>query len=151
MCNLQSFVVPNDAAFIALVEALDTPKKISCYMCEHFTYKAHLLYSPNPYILWKIGEGDCNDFATFGIFMAHTHGYETYMIELYYSDTKFRHAIAVYIEDMMSITDNQWYAYGFESFEDIVCRSSHYSSHTLAGYVVRDYEGNTVEEGDGSL
>jgi len=125
--NLNGWVCPDDLEFITLIEELDTPQKISDYMKENFVYEAHAIYAPNPYTLWEIKKGDCNDFATFGVFVANYHGYETYLIKILYDNTFKKHWIAVYVEeeDKMSFTDNQYYSlyFGktyFNTFKEIV-------------------------------
>ncbi|MBA7573780.1 hypothetical protein ES708_15578 [subsurface metagenome] len=96
----------DDLDFMALVEELDTPQKISDYMMENFEYELHNLWTPTPYFLWKRGKGDCNDFATFGIFIANYHSYETYQIIIKFKGQNIGHAIAIYVEDDgLSFTD----------------------------------------------
>lgn len=157
--NLNGWVWPeDDLEFMAMVEELDTPQKISEYLIENdFEYEAHLIYAPDPYTLWKTKRGDCNDFSTFGVFIAHWHGYETYQIEIYYSGTIYKHWIAVYVEDVgLSYTDLQYYIvydylkdiYGFKSFKEIVDFACiHYPGWELEDYIVYDYENRIVERG----
>ena len=122
-------------------------------MQANFTYELHAIYAPDPYTLWKTKKGDCNDFSTFGVFIAHWHGYETYQIEIYYSGTIKKHWIAVYTEDDgLSFTDNQYYfnnyGYFFDTFREIVefdCK--YFPDKELRKYSVKDYENNIVEEG----
>jgi hypothetical protein len=151
--NLDGWLWPeDDLEFMTMVKELDTPQKISDYMMSNFTYKEHKIYAPDPYTLWKTEKGDCNDFSTFGVFIAHWHGYETYQIEIYYSGTIKKHWIAVYIEeDKMSFTDNQYYfnnyGYFFDTFREIVefdCK--YFPDKELRKYTVNDYENNIVEE-----
>ena len=144
--NLTNFVMPDDLEFIAVVESLDTPEKIGNYMTENFTYETHDLYAPDPYTLWKIKEGDCNDFSTFGTFVANYHGYETYQIEIYYG-TMYAHCLGVYVEDMYSFTDNQSYYYGFDIFRDIVDESSKHTELQWKSYKVYDYFRKVIERG----
>jgi len=56
--NLNLFTLPDDIEFLAVVESLNTPYKISEYMVIHFTYKLSPFIAKTPYELWKIGEGD---------------------------------------------------------------------------------------------
>jgi len=84
-----------DPIFVNLLEELDTPKKICDYMEENFTYKNHD-GKWTPYELYLSEWGDCGDFATFGCYFAHYHGYETYFIRAWYSDD-LSHGIAVYV------------------------------------------------------
>jgi len=153
-CNiydLNYFVMPDDIEFLALVEELDTPEKIGEYMLENFTLKLHNFYTPDPYTLWKIKEGDCNDFATFGIFIANWHGYETYLIKIFYSDTSMKHAIAVYVEDDgLSITDLRVYfnngGFYFDTFREIVNWDSDITLLNWKKYIVHDYWNEIIEE-----
>ena len=144
--NLTNFVMPDDLEFIAVVESLDTPEKIGNYMTENFTYKIHGLYASDPYTLWKIKEGDCNDFSTFGTFVANYHGYETYQIEIYYG-TMYAHYLGVYVEDMYSFTDNRSYHYGFNTFKDIVNESEKYTGLQWKSYIVYDYFRKIIKRG----
>ncbi|GAH59975.1 unnamed protein product, partial [marine sediment metagenome] len=76
--NFDGWIWPDDLEFIAMIEGLKTPSDIGNYMIENFTGEEHLFYELDPYTLWKIKKGDCSDFANFGRFAAHWHGYETY-------------------------------------------------------------------------
>lgn len=154
--NLNGFIVPEPgkAEFMTIVEKLDTPQKISDYMLENFTYQKHSFYAPSPYQLWLTKNGDCNDFATFGEFIAHWHGYETYFMKIFYNGTSYNHCIAVYVEEGgMSFTDN-WYYFNnwgnwFETFREIVdfdC-SELPDNLELKKYIVYDYENEIVEIG----
>jgi len=139
---------------MAMVEELDTPQKISDYLIENdFEYEVHAIYAPDPYTLWKTKRGDCNDFSTFGVFIAHWHGYETYLIKILYNGTFEKHWIAIYKEDDgFSFTDCQYYfnnyGYFFDTFRKIVefdCK--YFPDKKLKKYIVKDYENNIVEEG----
>ena len=145
--NLNYFTLPDDAEFLALVQELDTPQKICDYMSDNFTYKLHTFYALDPYILWQNKEGDCNDFATFGIFIADYHNYETYLIKVF-NETSLRHYIAVYKEyDYYSITDNQYYFLGFNNFKEIVNFDSEYMipNRKWSKYIVYDYDMDIFE------
>ncbi len=148
--NLDGWVWPeDDLEFMAVVKGLDTPQKISDYMMENFEYELHDLWTPSPYFLWKRGKGDCNDFATFGAFVANYHNYETYLIKIFYKGTYKKHALAVYVEEELSFTDNRVYHYGFNSFKEIVefdCKY-YFWFKELKKYIVSDYENNIVEVG----
>ena len=139
--NLNSFILPDDLEFIQTIEELDTPEKIANYMQENFIYQVHRIYAPSPYILWKIKEGDCNDFATFGIFVANYHGFKTWQIIISYKNSINKHAIAIYQEDLLSITNKKRYFIGFNSFEEIANIYPDWSK-----YIVYDYYGNVIEK-----
>lgn len=148
LCNLNNFILPDDTEFIALIEELDTPEKIGDYMLKNFTYQLHTLYVPNPYQLWLTKNGDCNDFATFGMFIANYHFYETYLIKIF-DETSLRHYISVYLENnCFSITDNQYYYFGFKTFKEIVNFDSKYMipNRKWLKYIVYDYDMNVIEK-----
>lgn len=141
--NLDGWVWPDDPEFLALIQELDTPYKISQYMRNNFTIEVHYYYAPNPYTLWKTGKGDCNDFATFGIFIANYHGYETYQIHIITQGDKESHFVAVYVENTLSYTDGMYYLKGFASFKEIAFNSI----CNLSKYIVYDYWNNKLEVG----
>ena len=151
--NLSNFTLPDDLEFLEAVKELDSPQRIGDYMQANFTYELHKIYAPDPYILWKTKKGDCNDFSTFGVFVAHYHGYETYQINIFYIASKITHFLAVYVEnDGLSFTDNQCYLNNaedfFNSFREIVefdCKD--FRDKELKKYIVKNYENNIVEEG----
>ncbi len=137
-----------------MIKELDTPQKISNYMIKNFSYEYNDYYAPDPYRLWKDKKGDCNDFATFGMFFARCHYYRTYMIVIFYKDAKddcVTHAIAVYVEDDgLSYTgktiyhnnDNCW----FNTFREIV----EYDSKKVTllewkKYIVYDFKYNVIQ------
>ena len=119
--NLNNFVMPDDIDFINIVESLDTPQKICNYMQENFTYKYHTFYAPSPYILWKIREGDCNDFSTFAVFIADYHRYETYQIMIRFKGTLIGHYLGVFVEDGYNYSNNRLYhPINVNTFEEVV-------------------------------
>lgn len=151
--DLNDFVMPDDTEFINVVEELNTPQKIGNYMENNFEYEAHGFYNPDPYILWQIKKGDCNDFATFGAFIANYHSYKTWRIKIYYKNTINNHCIVVYKEDDgLSFTDNQYYNrylpgfFRFNNFRDIVQHNSSITLKIWTRYIVYDYWDNLVEE-----
>jgi len=154
--NLNGWVWPDDLEFITMVESLDTPEKIAEYMQDNFTYEAYPIYAPDPYTLWKNKKGDCNDFSTFGVFIAHWHGYGTYQIKIFYKGKLWRHYITVYVEDDgLSFTDNQYYNlylpndYRFNDFKEIVEYDGTLRAigwPVWSKYIVYDYKNNIVEK-----
>jgi len=98
-----------DENFISIKNTLDTPQKISYYMIDYFTYKIHNGIW-NPYELFLNKWGDCADFATFGCYIAHFNGYETYQVSEILQGSN-GHLIAVYRldNDQYVYTDNQYY------------------------------------------
>lgn len=143
--NLNSFILPDDAEFLALIQKLDAPEKISDYMVENFTYEFHDLYAFDPYELYKLGKGDCNEFVTFGTFIANYHGYTTYQLGIFYKN--YKHRIAVYVENnYYSITNNQYYYPDFDTFREIVEFDSNSRLKTWTKYIVYDYWNDIVEQ-----
>ncbi len=145
--NLSNFVLPDDIRFLITIQTLNTPEKVCNYMKNNFEYKAHPIYSPDPYTLWRIKKGDCNDMSTFGVFVANYHGYETYQIHIFYKRTLVSHYIAVYVEgDEMSFSDNWVYIpMQKDSFAEIVDYDCWLQERELKNYIVYDYENNEVE------
>jgi len=144
--NLTFFTLPDDAKFLALIEELDTPEKISDYMLENFTYEIHDFTAQSPYELFISKVGDCDEFSDFGVFFADYHGYKTYQIEIF-DNTLFQHYIAVYDEGIWySITDNQNYYFGFDNFREIVDYVCYIRLKIWTEYIVYDYWNNIVEQ-----
>jgi hypothetical protein len=155
--NPSELVLPDDIEFIELVEKLDTPLKTVIYLSENITPKANKYTSVTPYELYINKFGDCNDFATFGMFCANYHGYNTYEIIIYFLNSSLKHAIAVYEEyGGYTFSDINYYRDDpFNSFLDIVnadiehlnsffIDENHYKWNS---YKVYDYNMNIIEEG----
>jgi len=144
--NLSFFTIPDDTKFLETIEKLSTPLEISDYMMRNFTYELHSLYAPDPYTLWLTKKGDCNDFSSFSTWIANYHGYETFTIQIF-DGSFFSHIIAVYNEDIwLSFTDNQYYYFGFDNFQEIVEYDWYLQYKIWTKFVVRDYWNNIVEE-----
>jgi hypothetical protein len=148
--KLSGWISPDDLKFSNLIKELDTPQKISDYMVNNFTYKASAFYAFSPYTLWVIKNGDCNDFATFGVFMADCNGYTTYQILVSYEHSDGSHCIAVYKEgDKLSFTENQYYfnndGHFFNTFKEIINFECKLLDLKLEVYIVYDYENNIIE------
>ena len=142
--NLSDFVLPNDIEFLQLVESLKTPKEICQYMLDNFEYRFYPFKLLSPYELFLYKKGDCNDFASFATFIANYHGYETYQIKIFFSDTLVRHRLAIYIEnDKYTFSSNQgYYPWLCDSFTDVInCYTNDYKS-----YEVYDYNNNLIEK-----
>jgi len=146
--NLSNFVLPDDIKFLITIQTLNTPERICNYMEDNFEYKAHPIYSPDPYTLWRTKKGDCNDMSTFGVFVANYHGYETYQIHIFYKRTLVSHYIAVYVEgDEKSFSDNWIYTpMQKDSFAEIVDYDCWLQERELKNYIVYDYDMDIVEE-----
>ena len=146
--NLSSFLLPDDIEFIKLVEVLNTPEKICQYMLDNFTYQPSPYASSTPYEMYTSKTGDCNDYSTFGTFIANYHGYETYQVIITFLGDQYTHALAVYKEDRYSFSDNGYYytgKYNYNSFLEIVEYESYLREQQWLKYVVYDYDMNIVE------
>lgn len=140
-------VMPDNDEFIACISKLHTPQDIGNYMLENFTYKIHDFYTLSPYELWETKEGDCDDFSAFGVFVADSHGYETWQIQIF-DNSFYSHLVAVYNEDIWySITDGRYYHFGFDDFREIVDYVCGIRNKVWTKYIVYDYWNNKVETG----
>jgi len=141
--NISNFVLPDDVKFLAIIQELNTPEKICQYMTDNFETEEHPCITLNPYRLYLTKKGDCNDFSTFAIFIAHHHGYETYLVLMQFD---VWHAIAIYKEgNCYTFSDNQTYYSDqcYTSFDNITQIYNGYSK-----YIVYDYWNDIVEEVD---
>jgi len=149
--NLNFFTIPDDIEFIALIQKLDTPMKIADYMTDDFEYEEHPYIVLTPYELYNIKKGDCTDFATFAQFIAHFHGYETYLAKINYSDYIHGHCITIYnINGYYHFSDNQYYtSTGYSKFRDIIEADARICQidKTWISYIIYDYDMNIVEKG----
>ena len=146
--NLNNFILPDDAEFLALVQELDIPEKICQYMLDNFNYGIYPHTSFTPYQLYKMEKGDCNDFATFGMFIANYHGYETYQIIISFSNDKYKHSLAVYKENKYSFSDYEIYCSArYNTFLEIVEYDCYLRDEIWSSYIVYDYDMNIIEQG----
>ena len=147
--DLGDFVLPNDLEFISCIEESNTPKKICNYIKENFSYKENLFYSPDPYELWLIKEGDCNDFCTYAIFGANYHNYPTWQIIIYFKGTFIKHILAIFLEDdkYTYLNIKAYCPICASNFGEIV--SDYFINHELElkSYKVYDYNVNLIGEG----
>lgn len=88
--------MPNNIEFYELVMELDTPEKICNWLEEKITPVLHILYAPSPYDFWKLKEGNCNDYADFGRWVAAQHGIETYGVRIVFKGI-IGHAMTIYV------------------------------------------------------
>lgn len=143
--DLNGWICPDEEEFLKVIKELNTPQKIGDYMLENFTYEIHDFYAPDPYMLWQIGKGDCNDFSTFGVFIADYHGYETFTIHIF-DGSFYSHYVAVYNEDFCySITNSRYYYFGFNDFREIVEYVCYISNRGWTKYKVYNYYNNIIE------
>ena len=141
--NLNTFVLPDDAEFIALVQELDTPEKIGDYMLENFTYKPNSMLL-NPYQLFVTKNGNCDDFSLFITYIAHRHNYETYQILIELPLDEY-HMIGVFKEgDYYNISENTLYIESFcQNFKEIM---NSYLYQGWLSYIVYNYNMNVIEQ-----
>jgi len=137
--------------FLAAVKELDTPQKICAYMRNNFEYELHEVYAPAPYLLWERKKGDCNDFSTFGTYIANYHGYKAYQIFIYFKEVTLGHVIAVYTENGKYNYSSNWEYFPIQAnnFKEVV--TSYFSfddEYELKNYEVYDYEMNLIAEGE---
>ena len=147
--SLNIFVLPSDTEFCALVEKLDTPRKICRYMLYNFTFEPHAGIPLTPYQLYILRKGDCDDFSNFAVFVANYHGYETYQIAISYENICYNHCLAIYKEDgKYNFSDNQTYIFVETiNFREIVDRYNFPSRDVIwLQYIVYDYNMNIVEQ-----
>lgn len=141
------FIMPNDSGFIAVVTELDTPKKICQYMSDNFTYE-HIEGLITPYELYITKEGNCNDFAYFGRWVARRHDYETYWIRIYFTTGMTRHIIQIYVEGKYNYSSNtNYYPTQADSYREIVTHYFNSSNKELLEYNVYDYNNKLIEKG----
>lgn len=144
--NLNNFMLPDDSEFLAVVESLDTPEKITNYMEDNFTYKLFRLANFSPYNIWKNKKGDCNDYMAFSTWIANYHGYKTYHIIITFIDEKDRHSIAVYKESKYSFSDCEMYFLPeYDTFLEIVEYDCFLRRKNWSKYTVYDYNMDIVE------
>jgi len=140
--NLNTFVLPDDAEFLALIQELDNPKKICQYMKDNFEYEAHPYIYLTPYQLYITKKGDCYDYAMFAQFIANYHGYKTWQIVIYFKETVKKHALVVYLENGKYTYSNNkaYYPIYSSDFNNIVLDYFSYAcKYTLNYYKVLDY------------
>jgi len=149
--NLFPWVIPDDLEFITVVAELDTPQKICDYLKDNFTFTVHYLYAPSPYCFWLAKEGDCNDFADFGRFVAHQHGYETYKLMISFKYTIIGHAMTIYVQDGKYDYQNvkRLYTIQADTFREVMEDFESYTTKwSIKSYKVYDWDNHLIEKGD---
>jgi len=148
--NIGNFVLPDDLEFLALIDELNTPKKIGQYMLDNFEMEEHPGPSLDPYESYLIQKVDCDDCSIFAIFMANCNGYETYHLLVFYPAPVYLkdtwHSIAIYKEgNYYTISEFNIYKYwiNFKDFKDIL---NYFNGWTK--YKIYDYNMNIVEQGE---
>ncbi len=147
--NLDGWVVPDDLEFLAVVEELNTPRKICQYMLDNFESEPHPYITLTPYQLYLTRKGDCDDFSTFAVFIANYHGYETYQIKILFASWVYGypvyHLMPIFKENnYYTFAENQFYfGQGYDSFRTIMEKYNGWISYT-----VYDYNMNIIEQGE---
>ena len=146
--NITNFILPDDYEFLALKEELYMPVLIIEYMRHNFEYK-YSIYAKSPYQLWKIKEGDCNDFSLFFTFIAHWNGFDTWQIRITFDDSNINHWLGVWAcieqnETIYNYTTNQYYGGAGTSFEAIVIHYCESNNRSWKKYEVFDFDMNIV-------
>ena len=145
--NLNTFVLPDDLEFLALIQELDTPEKICQYMTDNFESEEHPYITLTPYQLYIIRKGDCNDYSTFSVFIANYHGYETYQIKIFYKNNNYKHMLAVYKENKYSFSDCEIYCSArYNTFSEIVEYDCYLRDEIWSKYIVYKYDMDMVEQ-----
>lgn len=159
--DLNDWVAPNDTEFTQLVSELDTPYKIAKEM-QNFTWNISI-HTYSPYQMWLANleewndTGDCDDYATFGMYIANFHGYETYRITMWLKTQYWYnlplilpHVITVYVEeDKYTYTSNQYYFPLYvDTFQEIVDHHEieDLTTKSIISWKVYDFEGNLKGE-----
>ena len=160
--DLTNFTVPNDTRFLALIESLDTPKKIVEYMGSFEWNVSFHTYSPYEMYLANLegwdDTGDCDDFAAFGAYAANWHGYITYRMTMWVKTQIFYglplvlpHVICIYVEDgKYTYSNNSNYIPIFtDTFQNIINDYLERSPdvRSIVSWKVYDYDMNLVEGG----
>lgn len=152
--NLDNFVLPDDEEFLEVINSLDTPRKICEYMEDNFEFRINRpLWSP--YQTWLANiegkAGDCNDYSTFAIFVAHLHGYEVYQIGIWVKEDLIikGHALGVFVENGKYNYSNKtsYYYIQMNEFRYIVMDWYYRTRKNWISYTVYDYNMNIVEKG----
>ena len=141
------FNLPYDI-FINTIKTLHTPEKICNYMQDNFIYKENFYSDPDPYQLWLIEEGDCDDMSAFATFCANHHNYTTYQIHIYFKGACIGHSLAVYLENnKYTYSSNQnYYPIYASNFNDIVLDYFEHDKRELNYYEIYDYNMNLIEK-----
>ena len=160
--NLNGWIMPDDLEFLAVIDSLDTPKKICKYM-ENFEWNISIhTYSPYQMYLANLENwndtGDCDDFATFATWVAHYHGFEVYRVTMWQKFTGFYglplimpHVLGVFVENGLYTYCNEvFYCPIFtDNFKEIV--DDYVSGNCwvsgVINFKVYDYDNNLIKEG----
>lgn len=160
--DLGGFILPENNEFEILINGLNTPELICEYM-ENFDWNISVhTYSPYQMYLANLeswnNTGDCDDFATFGVFVANLHKYETYRVLMWCKFTGFYglplilpHVIAIYVEDnKLTYSTNQHYVPLYADYDDFEAIIAHFEfqNYKVIRWRIADYNGNLVERGD---
>ena len=144
--NISNFVLPDDLEFLVLREELDTPKKTCQYMDDNFECENNSI-TLDPYKLFVLKKGNCDDFSLFTVWIANYNGYEAYQIFMEFPfwvyETSAGHVIGVFKEgNFYNISDTTSYIKcNCETFKEIMELYPDYNS-----YIVYDYDMNIIKK-----
>ena len=149
--NLNDFVIPDDAEFIATIESITTPKEIVRFMKNNFKWVFASWWCYNPYQMWwaNTKTGDCNDMSNFAVWAAHYHGYEVYQVHVYYEGEFVSHFLGVFVENgKLNYSSNlKYHPIQATSFKSIAESNCIIFRKKLRKYKVYDYNMNIIERG----
>ena len=147
MCNLDNFITPDDTEFLALVEELYYPEKITEYMRDNFEFEAHYFKTLSPYELYIYKKGDCNDSSNFVAFILNYHKYEVYQVYICFKGTFLSHVITV-IKDEGKYNYSSSFDYfnvQVKTIKECVEDYIDYYSMNLKSFTIYDYNMNIIE------
>lgn len=148
--DLNDFVIPDDAEFMAAVESTTTPKEIVEFMNDNFEWVFASWWCYNPYQMWwaNTKAGDCNDMSNYAVWVADYHGYETYQIHVHYEGKFISHFLGVFVEDgVMNYSSNtRYHKLQTLSFEAIAKHNCIVFGEKLRKYRVYDFNMNIIKE-----
>jgi hypothetical protein len=93
--------------YSSVVESLDTPVKATQYSDAHFTFTFHdrcTSYPPEEF--FRLGKGDCKDYATFLSYVLAYHGYDARIVAFKYFKNSARNG---HVVTLFTDTDGAMY------------------------------------------
>lgn len=91
----------SETNFSSVIESLDTPQKATEYADARFIFTKHgtcISYPPEEF--FRLGKGDCKDYATFLSYVLAHHGYDAQIVAFKYfkDNTRNGHVVTVFKE-----------------------------------------------------
>lgn len=116
-------------SFQTVIQDISSPKELVRLMKTHFEFAGdEELFGvadlwQNPEEFWKLGKGDCEDFAIFAHHALRSHGYEAWIVS-FYGPGGYAHTVTVFLEDghYSVINENRLYRYRTETLEEALSR-----------------------------